>query len=319
MLSVVGVGGWAIAKSMTPAVVVKEKGPGRTETVIVEKVVEKETPRPTRLPSVQDPRKVRALEGSETTQIGDDKYYNRIVVTRGGCEAIFCLVNDPPAFYIMRDKVTNKQFRAALKDADFETLLRKYKEAAQKDDDTVEVVRREWDKGGQKGAGRTLVDVGWEKHDDFPVFRVTPTEAACFAIWLGGALPSTEEWDRADGFSKQRSSKSKFTGKLPPIGFAVNRTADGPMPVGAAFEDVNKIGVRDMNGNGKEWTRTLESGDPRTVPIETPPFSGDVLLRGVRYTSMVGSIKEIVSDRGSLGYGAVADPEIGFRVMLRKE
>jgi formylglycine-generating enzyme required for sulfatase activity len=213
----------------------------------------------------------------------------------------------------MRDKVTNKQFRAATMDNDFEALLKKYEAAAQKAGDAAEIVRREWSKGGQKGVGQKLIDLGWDKRDDFPAFRVTPTEAACFAIWLGGALPSTEEWDRADGYSKQESSMSKFKGILPSKGFAVGRSE--PLPVGAALEDVNKFGIRDMNGNGKEWTRTLD--DSRSVPIETPPFDGSVWLRGARY-SISGSIEGILNERASYEYGK-ADPETGFRVMLRKE
>ena len=35
-----------------------------------------------------------------------------------------------------------------------------------------------------------------------------------------------------------------------------------PMPVGTAPRDVSVFGCRDMAGNGREWTRTVATGDP---------------------------------------------------------
>src|SRR5262245_29038081 len=88
----------------------------------------------------------------------------------------------------MRDKVANEQFRTfyeAMKDSD----------AAHKQ----YLKKAEWKLGGRvvpkEGPGK---DLG-ATNPRMPVLRVTAIEAMLFAQWLGGALPSLEEWDQAAG------------------------------------------------------------------------------------------------------------------------
>lgn len=93
-----------------------------------------------------------------------------------------------------------------------------------------------------------------------PVVRVWVEDAHHFARWLGGLLPSREEWDMAAGRYEQKPWAGPFhqdwkEGDNTTI--AINRAAEGPLPVGTAQKDESVHKCRDMAGNGFEWTRTF--------------------------------------------------------------
>jgi len=113
-----------------------------------------------------------------------------------------------------------------------------------------------------------------------PVMNVTYNQAVEFAKWLGGSVPSCEQWDSAAGLYRQKVAEpwkhGPFTGQwnagaaTPQI--AVARGDAGPRPVGEAADDVSPFGCRDMAGNGNEWTSE-----------ESPPPGAMVTLRGQSY------------------------------------
>ena len=77
---------------------------------------------------------------------------------------------------------------------------------------------------------------------DWPVY-VTHAEAAAYASWRGGRLPTESEWHRAsDGAAA--------------IGNLDLRRFD-PEPVNAHPGSASRYGVEDLIGNGWEWTSTL--------------------------------------------------------------
>ena len=65
-----------------------------------------------------------------------------------------------------------------------------------------------------------------------------------------GRLPTKEQWDRAADFTRHEWPAPQHA--------AVNRIDDGPLPIGdPADDDVTPEGVRDLFGNGTEFTRDL--------------------------------------------------------------
>jgi formylglycine-generating enzyme required for sulfatase activity len=84
-----------------------------------------------------------------------------------------------------------------------------------------------------------------------PVVLVTAGEAAAFAKKLGGSLPSPQQWDHAAGLYavKDRESVTLPTGKAH-VGESQPRATVGP----EAGNDLNEFHLRDMAGNGREWT-----------------------------------------------------------------
>jgi hypothetical protein len=146
----------------------------------------------------------------------------------------------PVPFYIMRDKVWLGLYRA-------------YAEAERR-----EVPTSKW--------------YGNRDRDDLPVLGVKGTEAAQFAEWLGGLLPTGDQWDQAWG--KNDGLPNIFPpGKFDPKDPAGPAVGGQPRAVHRSTLDVSYRGCRDMSGNGLEWTRLPSDQEPDEL----------VLLRGRSY------------------------------------
>ncbi len=209
-------------------------------------------------------------DGTAVTAHDGRRYAERLVRVRGRVEAAFVLVPPDyfrrmPAFYVMEDKVTNGQFRAAADDAEYRRLLADYHPALRPG---------EWEK-----------ELSSDVEDDLPVLRVTPVEAYCFARWLGGHLPSADQWDKAAGRFDRRFADEAGPFAAPfRAGRDVAVRLERPLPVGKARRDLSRYGCHDMAGNGFEWTRTLlrPDGDRRVPEVS----SGDeVLYRGQSFAA----------------------------------
>ncbi len=196
---------------------------------------------------------------------------------------------NPPTFYIMKDKVSLQQFR----------------EFARKSPKEVNPAR-EWDKGKDPG---------------HPVFNVTVEEAYAFAKWLcsRGKLPTVGQWEKAagcyekplkgEGPYKETWNKSKK--------IAIGRQE--PMRLDAADDDVSEAyGCRNMSGNGDEWTRSLNDRDrDEFVPHRIPPHNVFFYGRGcsfrvdhpIRYDELRDKPKPLFK------YGEFK-PELSFRVVI---
>jgi formylglycine-generating enzyme required for sulfatase activity len=116
-------------------------------------------------------------------------------------------------------------------------------------------------------------------------------EAHAFGKWLGGLLPSVEQWDRAAGrFDAKEDDEGPFIKDWKDTpgaeDIAVGRAELGPLPVGAAKKDRSRLGCHDMAGNGFEWTRTFVTGGAPGEFIGDSvrvPTDARVLLRGRDY------------------------------------
>jgi serine/threonine protein kinase len=156
---------------------------------------------------------------------------------------------------------------------------------------------------------------GWD--DQLPALNMTADQAHRCALWLGGKLPTVEQWDKAAGLYDRGDRTGPYLGTWDyrdKLAIAVAR--DRPLPVGTARQDLSPNGCRDMAGNGLEWTRT-----PMTSAVEFPPPPGSIeliLTRGRRFSAPGPLRYDDLRDRlkGDAGEFDKADEEIGFRVVI---
>lgn len=265
--------------------------------------------------AVRLPEGAVAAPQAKLVTVHGQQFYDRIVVNKDGLSIPFILIprtqaNDPPTFYIMENKVSNEQFLTAAKAPAVQELLGKYEK-------TAGLVKRLW-QSEKKGENDPF-----QKDPRWPVTNVSVIEANCFANWLGGLLPTDKQWNKASGYyeaNREQGGEGPYKRDWhagDPQAVAVKRKKLGPLPVGTATHDVSTFGVRDMAGNGLEWTRTISGDSAHEVPFSAADSMARVNLRGhswthdepLRYQDLDKDIQE------SAEYTEAA-PDIGFRVVL---
>ncbi len=235
----------------------------------------------------------------------EGRYYTHIVRPVPNAAPIVLLLipqnkpGEPAPFYIMRDKVSNGQFNAGLKDPGMAELLTEAAKAG------PWAVRRQWNKEGRGDSSRAAL----------PVVYVTLPEARCFAHFLGGDLPTTAQWDKAAG--RFDDAEGPFTPGKPPKGLAAlknNGQIPGPFPAGDPDGDESVFGCRDMADNGREWTCTTPRGDLINLPGKIAA-DDQCHLRGGTF---LGDDVFRFTDLKHQGLLSVQDPrnDVGFRVVI---
>ena len=159
--------------------------------------------------------------------------------------------------------------------------------------------------------------------DDAPVMNISAADARAFALKeFGGDLPTALQWDHAAGyFAHDRGDEAPlFTG-------AAWLGKDVPGPVTRAAGDVNRFGLLDMGGNGREWTRTAlppfaggKLGELRDLGRNDQPGASEkLILRGRSYTLdrplTYALLKNEITFQPQAANGT-ASPFTGFRVVL---
>src|SRR5262249_54551043 len=131
------------------------------------------------------------------------------------------------------------------------------------------------------------------------------------ARWLGGALPTARQWDKAAGFYDRRDhdGPARKGTKV-----AVGLRGKGPLPLGDSSDDVSPLGVRGVAGNGYEFTsdRIEEEGTRRKL----------VVLRGQRYTASQPLRYADLDQQQQTPltqFVEAASPFTGFRVVIEPE
>jgi ergothioneine biosynthesis protein EgtB len=116
-----------------------------------------------------------------------------------------------------------------------------------------------WRRAADGWSYRTLFDpVPLEQVFSWPVY-VSLAEARAFARWRGGRLAKEAEFHRAAyGISGDHLATGNF-----------DFTRWSPTPVGTQPGDDNPLGVKDLIGNGWEWTETPFQPFPGFAPYIT--------------------------------------------------
>jgi hypothetical protein len=217
-------------------------------------------------------------------------YYPRLVRRAGGQDVVLILIRpegdkDPP-YYLMENKVWNGVFRE---------FARQHPDAVRKS---------AWEKGGR--AGRE--DVG-SRQDDLPALRVTREEAQRCAAWLGGRLPTARQLDQAAGPGQRDGRPGPSRGPR----VAVGRRGAGPRVVtDPDNDDVSPFGIRDLAGNGREWTRdVLKAGGEELALLRGRSYTA---ARPLHYADLDDQQKR--PELRPTQYPDHASPYTGFRVVL---
>lgn len=254
-------------------------------------------------PTITLPAGFVAARGANVEEVDGRYYYDRIL--REGFDAEFVLIkassnSDPRTFYMMKDKVSNRLF------------------ARFAEENPDEVAESRWQEGTYAGTTQLLA----EDHPDLPVFHVSVLEAAAFARWFGGNLPTYKQWDKAAGLYDRPEGATGPFGSDPqigsPQGVAVRRQHEGPMPVNRETIDVSPFGCRDMSGNGVEWTRDLDTGRQVGDGTELRYESANVVVRGrsfmesdpLQYDPIAASPSGLLQPSGEPSF------DITFRVVV---
>jgi serine/threonine protein kinase len=251
------------------------------------------------------PNDCQADSRAELIPVGGRKLYQRILLTRGAKEIPFVLIGPekerPVPFYMMETKVSNELFGL------FADESQQNKAAA----------GDAWRKGAMGPKGR----LGFIPL--LPVVYVSNGQARAFAHWLGGELPSAEQWDEGGGRFVKLSDKvegqgARFSGPFYDKDL-VDDKPDKPKPRGLdclqpipITQSILKsyYGCYDMAGNVMEWTRTRLSADPtRIVQRGTYCYDKDPY----RFDHEGASRKEDDGGDERTGFRVVLElPEAGF-------
>jgi hypothetical protein len=236
---------------------------------------------------------------------------------------VFRLIEPSPsggpqaAFYILENKVSRRQLVEFLRDPATQARM-----TALLDEHTKPGLGpgKAWEKLWAKVLQAENEFSRGDRNEDWPVTKLTPTEAYCFARCLGGYLPSGEEWDKAAGFydGSKAPYRPEWAGGA---GIAIRLPPGQFSPVGESELDESVFGCRDMGGNGFEWVCDLIPKERGTFPLADPILPDDprrpdpdlVVRRGQAPTAR----EPFQFKPGQAAYYDAAPADTGFRVVLR--
>lgn len=128
-----------------------------------------------------------------------------------------------------------------------------------------------------------------------PVQHITFHEAEAFASYVGGRLPTEEEWEKAAswGPDARRTVRYPWGDQFDAGAANVGGRCWGPMAVGSLPQGASRYGVEQMLGDVYEWTTSAFEGYPGFVAFPYPEYSevffGDPEYRVLRGASWATS------------------------------
>ena len=256
------------------------------------KSIERVIPLQVEPPVMKLPPECEPAPWARRKRIDEEKanYWDRIVrklpdnasVPSGtSCELVLIPYNSElklPSFYMLTNKVWNELFTVFDKKY-VSTHPRPAKPAKEGEADLINDAEEWPDAWRVHGAAKGAEDMPAEKYPLHPVMGANFLQAEEFAKWLGGALPTCQQWDTAAGLYLPSAAKQQGPfqgvwkdGAGPKLAIAIGGSNQGTVPITEVGADLSPLGCRHMAGNGGEWTRDTTSG----------PFA-QVMLRGRQY------------------------------------
>ena len=196
-----------------------------------------------------------------TRQVGDEQLELRLILPTSSV--------DPPAYYMLRNKVTNKVFRtvwdgaAADPNSRLSRFLKLHDRAI-----TQALAPGKWRDGAIDLSGKPLGSTG--PQDGVPVVGVTVPEAMLVAMELGGQLPTYKQWRKAVGANGDDSRPSSAGVTEVPAENLEKRSLalgqkNGPMPVAVETLDKSVHEIHQLASNGFEWADGLD--EPQRIDL----------------------------------------------------
>ena len=272
-------------------------------------------------------RRARTGPGSGTT--GDraasrDATVTAILIPETGAD-------DPPTFYLMRDKVTNRVFDAAWKAAEEnpESALNRYRRSEDlwlrgtvnvpqlgpTDGTPTHMIQGRWRSGVLALLDHKPLGIDREQLA-VPVVGVTTMEAALIALDLGGRLPNFKQWNKAAGSGEPGWDGPEVKDPADLARFALKR--DVPLPVTVDTPDLSPHGVQKLGSNGTESDPHVR-GQRRTGPAGGE--AGRVYMqkfRAVGQMWIAASPLRLSRQKLRHNYWNETKPMNGFRVVIEQ-
>ncbi|HSS44065.1 MAG TPA: SUMF1/EgtB/PvdO family nonheme iron enzyme, partial [Thermoanaerobaculia bacterium] len=124
----------------------------------------------------------------------------------------------------------------------------------------------------------------------WPVY-VSHAEASAYARWKSRSLPTEAQFHRAAYGTPEGAEHSYPWGEEPPDATRGNFDFQNPdpVPVGTFPAGASAWGVRDLLGNGWEWTSTVFAGFPGFQPMPSYPVYSTDFFDGKHFVLKGGS------------------------------
>jgi hypothetical protein len=270
------------------------------------------------------PRDCQPAPGATRKRVTEDgaNYWDRIVrplpasatLPSGElCEFVLIPYNSTlrlPSFYMLKNKVWNELFGA------FDKQYLTAHPRPTKGDKSIEVDPDDWpDAWSKQGAAKGADDMPAAEYPLHPVMNVNYKQAQEFAKWLGGALPTCQQWETAAGVYLPEAAtwQGPFVrewkkAENPFLAIAINR--EGTLPITEANDDVSPFGCRHMAGNGAEWTRDASDGAFSSAHLRGQQYFKEMPLF---YSDLRDKEKRTKLESEQL---TATSPYIGFRVVI---